>query len=70
MYFRQERKSAQLSKYDTVSKKGPKMALGGSDARLIFRKRVYKHIKDIPNDPVEYQLLYAECVAKVVRVIS
>ncbi|XP_076097464.1 myosin-VIIa-like isoform X5 [Mytilus galloprovincialis] len=63
----QERKSAQLSKYDTVSKKGPKMALGGSDARLIFRKRVYKHIKDIPNDPVEYQLLYAECVAKVVR---
>lgn len=44
------------------------MALGGSDARLIFRKRVYKHIKDIPNDPVEYQLLYAECVAKVVRV--
>ena len=44
------------------------MALGGSDAKLVFRKRVYKHIKDIPNDPVEYQLLYAEAVRKVVKV--
>ena len=67
--FRQDRKSAQLSKYDTVSKKGPKMALGGSDAKLMFRKRVYRHIKDIPNDPVEYQLLYAEAAFKVVKVI-
>ena len=57
-YFRQERLSAQPSKYETVSKKGPKMALGGSDAQLVFRKRVYRHVHDIPNDPVEYHLLY------------
>jgi myosin-7 len=44
------------------------MALGGSDARLVFRKRVYKHVHDIPNDPVEYHLLYAEAVNKVVKV--
>lgn len=66
--FRSEKQSAQPSKYETVSKKGPKMALGGSDARLIFRKRVYKHVHDIPNDPVEYHLLYAEAVNKVVKV--
>lgn len=44
------------------------MALGGSDAKLVFRKRVYKHVHDIPNDPVEYHLLYAEAVHKVVKV--
>lgn len=44
------------------------MALGGSDAKLVFRKRVYRHVHDIPNDPVEYHLLYAEAVNKVVKV--
>ncbi|XP_052766932.1 myosin-I heavy chain-like isoform X3 [Mya arenaria] len=62
-----ERQSSQLSKYETVSKKGPKLALGGSDAKLVFRKRVYRHVHDIPNDPVEYHLLYAEAVNKVVK---
>ncbi|XP_060082957.1 myosin-I heavy chain-like [Ylistrum balloti] len=62
-----ERMSSIPKKYETVSKKGPKMAIGGSDARLVFRKRVYKHIHDIPNDPVEYRLLYAEAVNKVIR---
>ncbi|XP_059160288.1 unconventional myosin heavy chain 6-like isoform X2 [Physella acuta] len=59
--------SAQPSKYETVSKKGPKMALGGCDAKLMFRKRVYRHVHDIPNDPIEYHLLYAEAVQKVVK---
>ncbi|KAL4238111.1 hypothetical protein ACF0H5_002823 [Mactra antiquata] len=62
-----EKLSSQPSKYETVSKKGPKLALGGSDARLVFRKRVYKHVHDIPNDPIEYHLLYAEAVNKVVK---
>ncbi|XP_052271099.1 unconventional myosin-VIIb-like isoform X2 [Dreissena polymorpha] len=62
-----EKQSALPSKYETVSKKGPKMALGGTDARLIFRKRVYRQVHDIPNDPVEYHLLYAEAVNKVVK---
>ena len=63
-----DRLSAQLSKNETISKKGQKMALGGSDARLVFRKRVYRHVHDIPNDPIEYHLLYAEAVNKVVKV--
>ncbi|CAL1545802.1 unnamed protein product [Lymnaea stagnalis] len=59
--------SVQPTKYETVSKKGPKLALGGSDAKLVFRKRVYRHVHDIPNDPIEYHLLYAESVQKVVK---
>ncbi|KAK3585200.1 hypothetical protein CHS0354_027488 [Potamilus streckersoni] len=68
LWEQQDRLSASLSKYETVSKKGPKMAMGGNpDAKLVFRKRVYRYINDIPNDPVEYHLLYAEAVQKVVK---
>nr|XP_034326517.1 myosin-I heavy chain isoform X5 [Crassostrea gigas] len=58
--------ASQPSKYETISKKGPKMALGGTDAVIMLRKRVFKHITDIPNDPVEYRLLYAEAVQQVI----
>ncbi|XP_062572386.1 myosin-I heavy chain-like isoform X2 [Saccostrea cucullata] len=58
--------AAQPSKYETISKKGPKMALGGTDAVIMLRKRVFKHITEIPNDPVEYRLLYAEAVQQVI----
>lgn len=44
------------------------MALGGTDAVIMLRKRVFKHITDIPNDPVEYRLLYAEAVQQVISV--
>lgn len=57
-----------MSKNETMSKKRQTMALGSSDARLVFRKRVYRHVHDIPNDPIEYHLLYAEAVNKVVKV--
>ncbi|XP_022328924.1 unconventional myosin heavy chain 6-like isoform X8 [Crassostrea virginica] len=58
--------ASQPSKYETISKKGPKLALGGTDAVIMLRKRVFRHITDIPNDPVEYRLLYAEAVQQVI----
>ncbi|XP_056022495.1 myosin-I heavy chain-like isoform X9 [Ostrea edulis] len=58
--------ASQPSKYETLSKKGPKMALGGTDAVIMLRKRVFRHITEIPNDPVEYRLLYAEAVQQVI----
>ncbi|KAL8585216.1 hypothetical protein ACOMHN_013231 [Nucella lapillus] len=62
-----DRVAAQQSKMDSISKKGQAIALCGTDAMLMFRKRVYRHVHDIPNDPIEYHLLYAEAVNKVVR---
>ncbi|GAB1607514.1 unconventional myosin-X isoform X1 [Argonauta hians] len=55
------------NKSDSLSKKGNKVVLDGSDCRFVFRKRVYRHVHDIPKDPVEYNLLFAEAVHKVVE---
>ena len=65
---RSDKLASQPSKYETISKKGPKLALGGTDAVIMLRKRVFRHITDIPNDPVEYRLLYAEAVQQVISV--
>lgn len=55
------------SKNDSLSKKSNKIILESSDCRFVFRKRVYRHVHDIPKDPVEYHLLFAEAVHKVVK---
>jgi hypothetical protein len=59
-----KRTSLQLTKYQTVSRKGAPdvSAMGAGDSKFIFRKRLFKTPKDIPNDPVEYNLLYAQAV--------
>jgi myosin-7 len=68
-FFSENRSSTQLTKYQTVPRKvGYDNALGGGDAKFFFRKRVFKHIKDVCNDPVEYHLLYAQAVQSVVMV--
>lgn len=68
MFFRQKHLTNTPSKNDSLSKKSNKIILESSDCRFVFRKRVYRHVHDIPKDPVEYHLLFAEAVHKVVKV--
>lgn len=62
------------SGYDTIRKKGKKsttdasgnnVAIGAGETKLFMKKRIFKNVSEIPVDPIEFNLIYAQAAVDV-----
>ena len=61
----QAKAKASLDRKNTTSKK-KKISTAGTDHRFVMKKRLFWNTREIPSDPIEVSLLYAQAVNSVV----
>ncbi|XP_064096473.1 LOW QUALITY PROTEIN: uncharacterized protein LOC135208300 [Macrobrachium nipponense] len=61
-----QQKSSNVGSYGTMNKRASQSVSAGEN-RFVFRKRLFRTPREIPSDPVQVNLLYAQAVYSVVR---
>jgi hypothetical protein len=69
----QQQKTPSQSQKTTAANKNQqstlrRRTLGSSENRFILKKRLFCNTREIPSDPIEVSLLYAQAVHSVVKV--
>ncbi|XP_052123144.1 myosin-I heavy chain isoform X1 [Frankliniella occidentalis] len=67
--MKQAKQGQSSSSFPTLSRRGERSTLGSGENRFIFKRRLFRanHLRELSQDPVEINMLYAQAVYHVVK---
>lgn len=68
-FSKQNKIETSTSAFPTLTRRSNSTTLGSGENRFIFKRRLFKSSREISLDPVEVNMLYAQAVYHVVKVI-